>query len=177
MTISGYVGTTIPVTVNFLPSRAGLTTVGYTLLDQELNVIQGRTTQGVSEMSVAGAPSGVYKVELRFTVPVTGYIIWDTGQPVAGTEPNKLRAVQSSVVVSYAQTYGDIMLALDELGLNVAALFEENTMKIPDGTAPSSLRIVRKRFTDPDWSNPIYDSSIPIDQRPGRQRFGGPPIV
>lgn len=177
MSITGYVGVTIPVTVNFLPSRGGLTTVGYTLLDQALAVVGERSTQNIAEIVVAGVNTGVYKAELRFTRPFTGYIVWDTGQPITGTEPNKLRTIQASVVVSYAQTYSDVLLAIEQVGLDVSALFEENTMKIPDSITPNSLRIVRKRPNDTDWSNPLYDSSIPIDQRPGRQRYGGPPLT
>lgn len=165
----GYVGREIPLVVNFLPSRAGLTTVGYTLVDREHNIVRERVTEGVREVIVAGKGTGTYTATVTLNAVVAGYVIWDTGQDPDGVQPNRLRWVTEELTVLHdpAQSGGPIMDA-------IGALMDENTMKIPDGTHPTKVRYVRKRPGDPDWSNPFSDGFVHIVHTAGRQRYGGP---
>lgn len=176
MPILDYVGNLIPVSVNFLRSRAGLATVGYTLLDQNLSVFQARTTIGVTEIVLGSVHTGLYTAQLTFANGFTGYIVWDTGQPDNGTEPNKLRIAEEEISILTVAGADIIAQALDNVNVAVTALYEENVMKIPNGPTPDALRIVRKRSDAATWDNPLSDMTVPIDQRPGRLRFGGPPL-
>lgn len=64
---------------NFGPARAGLTTVGYTLLNPDDTVYQARTTTGVLEL---GTTTGCYGVSVSLPVAWTGFVLWDSGQTV-----------------------------------------------------------------------------------------------
>lgn len=158
-------GVETPVIVNFLPSRAGLTTVGYRLLDKFQQIVQGRTTTGVTEV---WAGLGVYSVLLTFPDAFEGYIVWDTGQSPVGVGTAKLRTVVEDLVVAPAVDFDGVTGAVE-------ALYEENVMKIPNAANPTALRIVRKRSTDSNWNTPVSDITIPIIRTRGLERFGGPP--
>lgn len=173
--LQGYVGNQIPISVNFLGSRSGLNTVGYTVVDRNLSVVQARSIS-TQEIIVSGAGTGVYTASITFANPFEGYVIWDTGQPANGTEPNRLRVAQEEIIVLPEASVANVATALNNLLVTVGALYEENTMKIPNASVPTALRIVRKRPSDPDWSNPLSDITIPIDNRKDQWRYGGPPL-
>lgn len=166
--IQGYVDQEIPVSVNFLPSRAGLTTVGYTLVSHAHDIIVDRRTLGVVELLLGGYPTGMYTATLRFDAPFSGFVVWDTGQDPLGEGANRLRRAMEEVMIG---AFSDTAEILDAVG----ALYEENVMKIPDGPAPTKIRFVRKRRGAPDWSTPLSDKTVPVVNKPGNLRFGGPP--
>lgn len=173
--LQGYVGTQIPISVNFLRSRSGLSTVGFTVVNRGLSVVRARSTQ-VQEIQVASTGTGMYVGSLLFTEPFEGYLIWDTGQNVSGIEPDRLRITQEEILVLSETTSANLVAAFNNLADAVGALYDENVMKIPNAAVPSEMRVVRKRPDDADWSNPLSDAVVPIDMRAGQLRYGGPPI-
>ncbi len=172
--IRGYVGTPFAMTVDFRPSRAGLNTVGYTVLDDLGNVAVSRTTSGVTEILVAGAATGIYMARIQFGNPFSGTVVWDTGQNPNGTPETRLRVATEELAVVYAPNVISPEQLSPILDL-VGSLADENTMKIPDSDDPTRLRIIRKRPGDADWSNPISDQIVHIIRKPGQERYGGPP--
>lgn len=67
---------TIAKSVNFGPIKTTLSTVGFTLMNSDKSINQGRTTAGISEIS---AGTGIYGGNITFPSNFTGYILWDTG--------------------------------------------------------------------------------------------------
>lgn len=173
--LQGYAGTQIPISVNFLRSRSGLSTVGFTVVDRNLAVVRPRSTL-TNEIQVGSAGTGMYTASLLFTEPFSGFVIWDTGQLAGGVEPNRLRIAQEEILILAETSGANVVTALNTLSDAVGALYDENVMKIPNAAVPSQMRVVRKRPDDLDWSNPLSDSVVPIDMREGRLRYGGPPL-
>lgn len=176
--IQGAVGQEIAITVNFLVSRAGLASVGYTLMNHDHTVFRSRSTTGVVEVLSDGAGTGIYSAKVKITEPYIGYILWDTGQDPEATGPDRLRSAVEEISIQSAFDTGggggNILGALIELMDAIKALYEENTIKIADQTTPNTLRIIRKKPDDPDWSEPYADTTIPVIRRPGQFRYGGP---
>jgi hypothetical protein len=169
--IEGFIGTPVPLAVNFLPSRTGLSTVGYTVLDQNGGVLVPRTTGAVVEV-VAG--SGMYRTSRLFTEAIQGFVLWDTGQSGVGLTALR-RAIEEIWV--HAVPAGDntlIIQTVDDIKDAVSALFEENTIKIPNGIKPTQMRIIRKRSQDPNWVTPYSDAVVHIVREVGLERYGGP---
>lgn len=75
---------TLLKSVNFGPGKAGLETVGFTLINNSGNVAVARSTVGVHEV---GTDTGIYAAPITFTNFV-GSILWDTGEgsPAYATE-------------------------------------------------------------------------------------------
>lgn len=168
--IQGYVGRTVPALANFLPSRAGLATVGYTLLDKNGDMLAARTVEGVAELAVN---TGIYRVSLEFEERFEGFILWDTGQDASGEGSNRLRTLSEEISIIYPFDVDvERTPALKTILEAVQVMYEENVMKIPNGTIPTEFQIVRKRMQDPDWSNPYSDKTLYIVPNPAR--FGGP---
>ena len=72
-------------TVNFGPSKGGLSTVGYRLYSS-VGVLSGsRITAGVGEVLDS---SGIYSASIHFASDYNGSILWDTGgsSPVYASE-------------------------------------------------------------------------------------------
>ncbi|MBI4708234.1 MAG: hypothetical protein HY761_09990 [Candidatus Omnitrophica bacterium] len=65
------------VTVNFGLSKAGLSTVGYTLKNYDGTTKQNRSTSGVTEIV---ASTGIYSASISFDDDWTGIVVWDTGE-------------------------------------------------------------------------------------------------
>lgn len=157
------------VTANFLPSRSGLSTVGYTLLNADQSIFQPRTQVSVYEVLLDGSGYGVYATALTIPTTLSGFIVWDTGQDPNGVGTDRRRVIVEDIKVSLASgnSLGDVVTAL-------GALMEENVMKIPNAENPSAIRIIRKRPEDPDWTTPYSDTTIPIIRIRGQERYGGP---
>jgi len=173
--IQGFVGQEVAATVNFLPSRAGLTTVGYTLYSNDHTVFRARSLTGVVEVFSGGVGTGIYSVKLRITEVFSGYILWDTGQDPEAVGTDRLRsAVEEVSIESVIDGGGGSSGGLAELLYAIQALYEENTIKIATQQNPNSLRIIRKTSEDADWSTPYMDTTIPVIKRPGQLRYGGP---
>jgi hypothetical protein len=68
---------TVSRQVNFGSRKTGLSTVGYTLLNENGSTKEVRTTSGVSEL-IAG--SGAYGAVINFEDDWRGILIWDTGE-------------------------------------------------------------------------------------------------
>lgn len=64
------------VTQQFNPTKTGLSTVGYTLLNPDLSVRTARATAGVLELHTG---SGQYGALIAFPDGFQGYTQWDTG--------------------------------------------------------------------------------------------------
>ena len=77
----------MPVTLiksaNFGRRGRGLTTVGYTIYDNEGNESQARTTSDIIELQVDAQPSGTFSASIDFSDDFRGTIVWDTGTPLA----------------------------------------------------------------------------------------------
>ena len=176
--IQGAVGQEIAITVNFLVSRAGLGTVGYTLMNNDHTVFRSRSTTGVVEVLSNEVNTGIYSAKIKITEPFIGYVLWDTGQPPAGVGANRLRTAVEEISIQSAFDEsgggGNVLGALIEIMDAIKALYEENTIKIADQTNPNTLRIIRKKPDDPNWSQPYADTTIPVIRRPGQFRYGGP---
>jgi hypothetical protein len=179
--IFGVAGKDIPFSVNFLPSRAGLATVGYQVVDKNHAVVIARTLIGVNEIDFGGNPTGLYTVTLQFSNDFAGFIIWDTGQPANGVGVNKLRIARDEIFITEQvggaglATNTSVNNARDEVLDAVKAIYEENVMKIPNTTMPAHIRIVRKKDSDGNWDTPYSDHIVPIIRTPGALRVGGPP--
>lgn len=174
--IQGFVNQELAYTVNFLMSRSGLSTVGYTLLNKNHTVFRSRSVTGVVEVQSGGSPTGIYSVKLKLTEEFVGYILWDTGQDPEGTGVDRLRSAveEVSIIPAVEGGSGGLTTVLLDIMEAVKALYEENTIKLADQTTPNSLRIIRKRPEDADWSDPYSDTTIPVIRRPGQFRYGGP---
>lgn len=68
---------TVARAVNFGPTRASLSTVGYRLINFDGSERLARTMSGVSEV-VAG--KGIYGAEIIFDEGWSGFVVWDTGE-------------------------------------------------------------------------------------------------
>ena len=64
-----------PKVVDFGNADAGLTTVGYTLINSDGSTQQARTTDGVYELN-----GGCYGANISFPDNWKGIILWDTGE-------------------------------------------------------------------------------------------------
>ena len=171
--IQGYVGIPLWMTVNFQPSRAGLTTVGYTLMNTDGAVAVPRTQLEVGEIPVNGRFVGIFRARITFEAPFQGVVLCDTGQdPNAVNSAERFRAASDEVCVIEHPVVESQLVPLKDL---VGSLADENTMKVPNGAVPSEMRYVRKRPGDADWTDPLSDKTVHIVRKPGQERYGGPP--
>jgi len=174
--IQGFVNQEVACTVNFLASRAGLTTVGYTLFNNNHTVFRARSVAGVTEVVAADTATGIYSVKIKLTEEFVGYVLWDTGQDPEASGSDRLRTAveEMAILPAIDGGMGGITTVLLDLMDAIKAMYEENTIKLADQTTPNSLRIIRKRPEDADWSAPYSDTTIPVIRRPGQFRYGGP---
>lgn len=86
------------LSASFGPSRAGLATVGYTLLDDSGEVARARTAEGVLELG-----GGAYAATLTLEDAFRGAIVWDTGEApprvaAEAVEPPSAEALDAVIV-------------------------------------------------------------------------------
>lgn len=62
--------------VNFGGAEAGLSTVGFTLIDGDGTTSVSRSVTGVHEV---GTSTGIYAAQITFVTQFSGSILWDTG--------------------------------------------------------------------------------------------------
>jgi DNA-binding transcriptional MerR regulator len=81
--------------VNFGASKAGLSTIGYTLYNKNNTIKQARATTGIFEV---GTSTGIYAVYATIDEGFDGIILWDTGEgtPRYGVEEtlSQLNSIQ-----------------------------------------------------------------------------------
>jgi len=104
--MQGIIGTNL-FDVKFPASKAGLSTVGYTLLNADGTEYTARTVTSVIDQGY-----GAYNVEVVFASPWMGMIIWDTGDVDIKRATEGINIVAgASVDVNAVATAVDVLLS------------------------------------------------------------------
>lgn len=137
--------------VNFGKSRAGLGTIGFTVLNTDGSAQSARSTTGVYELTTG---SGIYAVYAPFPDGFQGSILWDTGESASkllyaaeefsylSANPQVNQLVSGSIIVSGGVLSGS---TTTDVHTDISAadqFYTAYTVRIVDSVSGSASRPV-----------------------------------
>lgn len=159
------------LTAIFGASRAGSTTIGYTIKNRLGEVVSARSQAGVRDLG-----GGMFGADVDLPEGSELVVVWDDGtQPAPRYAFNRVDMRPESAVDE--EGVSALAAKLDRLQREVQGLKEKNIRKVPDDPSnPTRIFIDVKKDEAPDWSVPNLAESYTVNlehQNGEVRRYGG----